>query len=531
MARDFRAGYSMQMQPSISLIADMVRYHASVRPGSIATVFGGRETTFGELDRRASQVANGLASEGLKQEARVAVLDKNSDLFFEIMFGAAKARDVLVAVNWRLSPGEAAYVIRDAAAEILFVGQEFIPAIRQVLGELGGVRKIIALSGDHQDWESYESWRNRQTAAEPVIRIAGDDVVLQMYTSGTTGHPKGALLTNDNILELIPIFVREWSRWSDEDVNLVCMPVYHIGGSGYACSGFYVGARTIILREVAPDGILRAIEEHRVTRSFFVPAVLLFMLEAAGINETDFSSLHLIVYGASPIPIDLLTRAMNTFKCRFAQVYGMTETSGAVTWLPPEDHVPGSARMRSCGKPHNAVEIRIVDSLGRDVPTGEVGEVICRSSQVMKGYWNLPGETAAAVRDGWFHSGDAGYLDEDGYLYIHDRIKDMIISGGENIYPAEVESVLFSHPAVADVAVIGVPDERWGESVKAIVVKTAGAEATGDELIEFARERIAHYKAPKTIDFVDALPRNPSGKILKRQLRSRYWEGRERQVG
>jgi acyl-CoA synthetase (AMP-forming)/AMP-acid ligase II len=249
------------------------------------------------------------------------------------------------------------------------------------------------------------------------------------------------------------------------------------------------------------------------------------------VQDTDFSNLKLIIYGASPIPLDLLRRSMETFKCGFAQTYGLTETSGGITWLPPEDHDPnGNERMRSCGKPHSLAEIRVVDATGRVLPVGEVGEIICRSPQNMKGYWNLPDATASTVRGEWLHTGDAGYLDADGYIYIHDRVKDLIVSGGENIYPAEVESVLFGHPAIADVAVIGVPDDTWGEAVKAVVVKKDGAEVTAEEIVSFARERMAHFKAPRSVDFVAALPRNPSGKILKRELRAPYWEGRGRQV-
>jgi len=244
-----------------------------------------------------------------------------------------------------------------------------------------------------------------------------------------------------------------------------------------------------------------------------------------------FSALELIAYGASPAPIELLRNALKVFGCGFAQVYGLTETTGAITYLPPEDHQADAVeRLKSCGKPMTGVEVRIVDAGGREVATGEVGEVICRTPQIMLGYWNLPDASRLAIRDGWFHTGDAGYMDRDGYIYIYDRVKDMIVSGGENIYPAEVESALFGHPAVADVAVIGVPDDKWGEQVKAIVVPKPGASVTDREIIDFARERIAHYKAPRSVDFVEALPRNPSGKILKRELRKPYWADRDRQV-
>jgi len=309
------------------------------------------------------------------------------------------------------------------------------------------------------------------------------------------------------------------------------MPLFHIAGSGWGLVGFYVGAKTIVMRDIVPPQILEAIPKYRITKALFVPAVLLFLLQTPGVQETDFSSLDLITYGASPIPLDLLRNALATFKCGFGQLYGLTETTGAITYLAPEDHDPnGTPRMRSCGKPLSTTEIKVVDPEGNALPAGEVGEIIVCSPQIMKGYWHLPEDTAQAIRGDWFYTGDAGYFDEDGYLYIHDRVKDMIVSGGENVYPAEVESALFGHPAVADVAVIGVPDDRWGEAVKAIVVPRPGTNPTANELISFAREQIAGYKVPKSVDFAEALPRNPSGKILKRELRDPYWEGRERRV-
>ncbi|MEJ5221964.1 MAG: fatty acid--CoA ligase [Tepidiforma sp.] len=516
----------------IASFADITRVHAAERPNAVALVYQDRETTYRELDERASRVANGLIAAGLQPQARIAYLDKNSDRFFEVLFGAAKANDVMVAVNWRLAPPEVAYVINDAMAEVVFVGQDFFPVIEKVLPELRTVKKVIAIDAPHDGWDYYPDWRDAQPAEDPRVPVAEDDVAIQMYTSGTTGHPKGAQLTNGNFFALLPGATREWGpRWSTDDVNLVCMPLFHIAGSGWGIVGLYAGAKDIILRDVIPPEILKVIPQYGVTRALFVPAVLLFLLQTPGVQETDFSTLKFIAYGASPIPLDLLRNSIATFKCDFAQLYGLTETTGAVTYLPPEDHDPnGNRRMRSCGRPIAGVEIRVVDAEGNDVPVGQVGEIICRTKQVMKGYWNLPEETAKSIRDGWFYTGDAGYLDEDGYLYIHDRVKDMIVSGGENVYPAEVESALFGHPAVADVAVIGVPDEKWGEAVKAIVVKKPGAEVTPEELIAFARERIAGYKVPKSIDFAEALPRNPSGKILKRELRAPYWQGRERQV-
>ncbi|HET9529811.1 MAG TPA: fatty acid--CoA ligase [Blastocatellia bacterium] len=521
----------MSDEVSLRLVADIARHQSATRPRAVAMVFNERATTYGELDRLSNQTASGLIAEGLSPQTRIAVLDKNSDSFFEILFGAAKSNNVMVAINWRLAAPEISYIINDAMAEVLFVGEEYFGTIEKLLGDLKTVKKIIALNGSHEEWESYQAWRDRQSETDPDVSNDPSDVVLQMYTSGTTGHPKGAQLTNSNLLTIVPVLTREFARWDESDVSLVCMPLFHIGGSGYALMGFYSGARNIILRETVPAAILQAVSRHRVTKAFLVPALLLFLLQTPGVQDTDFSSLNLIIYGASPIPLDLLRRSMETFKCGFAQTYGLTETSGGITWLPPEDHDPnGNERMRSCGKPHSLAEIRVVDATGRVLPVGEVGEIICRSPQNMKGYWNLPDATASTVRGEWLHTGDAGYLDADGYIYIHDRVKDLIVSGGENIYPAEVESVLFGHPAIADVAVIGVPDDTWGEAVKAVVVKKPGAEVTAEEIMSFARERIAHFKAPRSVDFVAALPRNPSGKILKRELRAPFWEGRERQV-
>jgi long-chain acyl-CoA synthetase len=291
----------------------------------------------------------------------------------------------------------------------------------------------------------------------------------------------------------------------------------------------------VILRDVDPAELLRLIEAEGITHMFVVPAVLMVLLMTPGIDTTDLSSLETIFYGASPIAEDLLVKCMERFGCDFAQVYGMTETTGAITRLEPADHDPTGPRqhlLRSAGKPLPGVELRIIDpDTGSDAGVGEVGELWTRSGYNMAGYWEKPEETAATLLDdGWLRTGDAGYLDEEGYLYLHDRIKDMIVSGGENVYPAEVENVLVAHPALADAAVIGVPSEKWGETVKGIVVRAPGTEATPEEIIAFCRERLAHYKCPTSIDFTDVLPRNPSGKILKRELRAPYWEGRERNI-
>ena len=515
---------------AIRSVADMIRVRAAEHPEVDALLFNGVATSYGALDRRSNRVANALLALGLAPQTRVAHLDKSNDIFFDLMFGCAKANMVLVSVNWRLAPPEIAYIINDAEAEILFVGEEWFPVIEKIRDQLATVKTIVAFGARHPAWPEFGTWRDRQPDTDPMVPLAADDVAIQLYTSGTTGLPKGAQLTNDNLAHMMPLWVRTWMM-APGARNIVVLPVFHIGGAGWGMAGVYGGCTNVIHREFNPVEVLRSIERDRIRVMLLVPAMILFLVQAPQIHETDLSSLKLIVYGAAPIPADLLRKALDIFPCGFQQVYGATETTGAITLLPPEEHDPNDPqKLLSCGYLQEGVELKIVDENDREVPTGTVGEIVVGGKQVMKGYWKLPEATARAFRNGLYHTGDAGYLDAKGYLYIYDRVKDMIVSGGENIYPAEVESALFGHPAIADVAVIGVPDERWGEAVKAVVVTKPGAETTPAALIAWARERIAGYKLPKSIDFVDSLPRNPTGKILKRELRAPYWQGKERQV-
>jgi long-chain acyl-CoA synthetase len=514
-------------------LAGIVRRHAAERGGKTAITGGNRVLTYAELHARSSQVARGLQREGVRAQERVALLDKNGPEYFEVLFGGAKLDAVNVAVNWRLQPREMAYIVNDAAARVLFVGEAFAAHLDAMEAELTTVEKIIVL-GDHPRHERYAAWLARQEAADPAVASAPDEVAMQLYTSGTTGLPKGAMITNANLSCLLSHTTARWG-FSADSVNLVAMPLFHIGGSGWALVGMFNGCHSVLMREVNPAEILAAIPRHRVTHAFFVPALLQFLLMTPGCAETDVSALRLIVYGASPIAEDVLVRALRAFRCDFMQVYGMTETTGAITELEPGDHDPGgphAGRLRSCGRPYPWVDTRIVDvDTGQDVPAGRVGELWTRSPQNMKGYWRMPEETARTITpDGWLRTGDVGYVDEAGFLYLYDRVKDMIISGGENVYPAEVENALMSHPAITDVAVIGVPDATWGETVKAIVVRRAGAEASEAEIVAFARERLAHYKCPTSVDFAESLPRNPSGKIPKKDLREPYWKGLERRI-
>ena len=514
-------------------IASIVRDNLAKQPNAISLVLGEKTLTWAQLNSRAAQVAQGLRRAGVKSQDRVAFLDKNGIEHFEVFYGCAMLNAVSVDVNWRLAAPEVAFIVNDSEAEVFIVGQEFVPVLDAIINDLTKVKTVIVIGG-HPSHNDYEQWVSAQSAVDPKVASKPSDIAFQLYSSGTTGRPKGVMLTNDNFFALLPAARDVWGM-SEKTVNLVAMPLFHIGGGGWATAGQFAGARSIIMRDIDPAAMLTLIEKQRITHAFAVPALLQFALMMPNIGTTDFSSLELIAYGASPISEAVLEGAIKAFKCPFMQVYGLTETTGVVTVLGPEDHDLSSAnkgRLRSCGKPFTGIELRIVDSdTAKDIPVGEVGEIWIRSRQVMKGYWNMPEETAKSIVKGrWFRSGDAGYFDSDGYVYIFDRVKDMIVSGGENVYPAEVENALMAHPAIADVAVIGVPDEKWGEVPMALVVRKPETTVTEQEIISFARERLAGFKTPKSVGWIDALPRNPSGKILKKVLREPYWVGHTRRV-
>jgi long-chain acyl-CoA synthetase len=522
-------------------VPGLIRHLARVQPGQEMLAEGETRRTWSEQYQRAARVAQACRRDGIGVGDRVAFLDRNGLPYFDVLFGGALIGAVNVAVNWRLAPNEMAAIIDDAAARILVVHGDYLGALAQMESGLPAVAHIVVVSGDGSAGGcsdpravSFDDWIEGCPPDDPGHIGLADDISMQLYTSGTTGLPKGVMLTNGNLSTAISEAGETFSI-SDDTVSLVAMPLFHIGGSGWALCAMSRGGRSVILRDVDPTLLLSLVETERITETFVVPAVLMLLLATPALAATDLTSLRLIFYGASPISEDVLVRCMAAFGCGFCQVYGMTETTGAITALRFEDHDPDGPRrglLRSAGQPHASVEIRVVDpDSGKDAALGDVGEVWTRSPYNMAGYWGKPEETAATVNgEGWLHTGDAGYRDADGYLYLHDRMKDMIVSGGENIYPAEVENVLLSHASVADDAVIGVPDEKWGETVKAIVVLAPGCPLDATDIMEHCRGNLAHYKCPTSVEATDALPRNPSGKILKRELRAPYWAGRDRSI-
>jgi acyl-CoA synthetase (AMP-forming)/AMP-acid ligase II len=522
---------------AITTLDDIPRLHARERGLKTALVFEGRKTTFAQFERHVASTAAALRGIGVQPGTRVAYLGKNSDHYLELLFACLRIGAIMTPINWRLATPEVAYIVSDARAPILFLGPEFCASAAPLTRDCTLLKHVIAMEfGGPTQWPTYAAWRNASSnVLAPMHTPKPSDIAVQLYTSGTTGRPKGAMLTHDNFVAMRRLSQQAdvpWSRWTDDDIALQAMPVAHIGGTGFGIWALFYGVTTFIAREFDPLNVLDFIDHDRVSKLFLVPAAMQFIVRQPRARQIDYSRLGTVMYGASPIPPVLLAECIEVFKCGFVQMYGMTETTGTVVALAPEDHdLTRPELLRAAGRPLPGVELAILDANGRHLPTGAIGEIAIRSPATMAGYWNLPDATKAAI-DGerWLRSGDAGYIDANGYLFVHDRIKDMIVSGAENVYPAEVENAIFGHPAVAEVAVIGVPSDKWGEEVKAIVVAKPDMAADAQSIIDWTRERVAGFKTPKSVDFVAALPRNAAGKILRRALREPYWRGRERRV-
>ena len=496
--------------------AQMLRQLAQDRPSAPALTFEGETWTFAQLHERSSQTANALQAAGVGVGDRVALLTKNCAECFELMFACNKIGAILTGLNWRLAPLEIQAIVADAQPMVIITSPGEAHLLNGAAKQLPGVQKVLTLG------DEYQAWRGSAGLADPGHAGAPDEVALLLYTSGTTGLPKGVMLTNQG-MSFTQRLGALWGMGPD-CVNLVAMRMFHIGGCGYGTSAMTVGGHTILMREVNTSKMVELIAQHRVTHTFLVPTVVQSLLDVPGVKQADLSSFKWLMYGAAPMGDVLLRRAMDMLRCEFIQAYGMTETSGSVVLLPPSDHEPEGPRaklLHSVGRAVDWVQLRVVNpTTQQDVPTGEVGEIWIQSEMLMSGYWRKPAETAETIQaGGWLRTGDAAYLDDEGYIYLFDRYKDLIISGGENIYPAEVENVLNGHAAVKEVAVLGVPHEKWGETPRAVVVLRPGMSASPAELIAFTRERLAHYKCPSSVVFAEVLPRNASGKLLKRELR------------
>jgi long-chain acyl-CoA synthetase len=493
---------------SLFTLDGLVKRLAAACPTAPCLSYANETITYETLQRRAGQVAMRLADHGVASGDRVAIIARNSPAFFELLLGCAQVGAIFVPVNWRLAPREVNAILADASPRVLFVGATEVGLLPD---ENFNFTRIGIDS-------CYPAWRDSATFESFPSAATSDRVLALLYTSGTTGVPKGVMITHEN-LSFTERMAREVWSFTAASVNLVAMPLFHIGGLGYGLMAMTQGGHTVLMQTPDPSAVLASIRQYRATHGFFVPTVLRMLIDAAGSDRQGLDSLQRIVYGGAPITQTLLREAIEVFGCGFSHAYGLTETVGTVITLPPQDH--RAELLQSCGRPVPWVEVRIKDPRqSTDAPPGEVGELLIRSQIVSPGYWNKPSETAESRdTDGWLHTGDAAIQDADGFVYICDRYKDMIVTGGENVFSAEVENVLAQHPAVAEVAVIAAPHPRWGETVKAVIVPKPDVAIDPIEVIDFARRQLARYKCPTLVDVLEALPKNASGKVLKHLLR------------
>lgn len=512
-------------------VADVVRVRAAKDPERLAVSSEDKALDWTELYRNARRVADGLQRSGIRPQERVSFIDRNCIEYFEFIFGCALLNVIPVPINWRLSAAEILETLRDAGSRLLIVGEEFHPTIASIEANLPAV-EMIAI-GDHGRWRGYLDWCGTGDPADPMVHPKPDDVAIHFYSSGTTGRPKGILWSAANAEFLL----RDTSRYYGivrDDVSLLTMPLFHSGGTGWSLCGMINGCKSVTVRQFEARSVLDTIAREGVTVSMFVPAMLAAICAVPGARDKT-ASVRQINYTGSPITEKNLLESMAVFDAAFIQNYGLAETTGGFAQLDPEDHDPNGPRaalLRSVGKAYPGIELKVVDpETGEEQAPGAFGELWTRSGQNMLGYYNMPEATARTITaDGWLKTGDGGYIDAEGYIFLTDRLKDVIISGGENVYPTEVENVLASHPAVAEVAVIGVPSERWGETVKAIVALKPGQQATAEDLIGYSATLLAGYKRPTSVDFLPALPRNPTGKLLKAVLREPYWQAMQRRI-
>ena len=501
-------------------------------PHKIATVDQGCEQSYELLHRRVARLAGALAARGVRQGDRVAMLAHNSARYVEFFLAAWWLGAAANPVNTSWSVAEIAYALKDCDCGVLLVDDQFLPLLAEIRARVDGLRLAIH-GGELPTPEGVLRYEDILAAAEPVAdgRHGGDQLAAILYTGGTTGFPKGVMLSHANFWASSMARMAELPN-SPDGVSLIVTPMFHVAGLGRLINMLVVGGTCVTQAQFRPDTVLRAIEAHQVTDVVLVPSMIQMLIDDPLFSSDGIRSLQRIVYGAAPIAPMLLERMLDRMPgVEFMHTYGMTETAASVSINPHFNHGAAgraSGRVRSAGRCGFGAEIRIVDSAGQELPRGTVGEIAVRGPMVMQGYWKKPAETAAALRDGWLYTGDGAYMDEDGYFFVVERIKDMIISGGENVYSAEVENVIIQHPAVAACAVIGVPHLTWGEAVHAVVVARPGMNVDVTELLAHCRSQLAGYKCPKSVDIRASLPMSAAGKVLKQDLRQPFWQGQSR---
>jgi long-chain acyl-CoA synthetase len=510
-----------------------VRYY----PDRTAAVCGSTRLSYRGLAERVRRLCHGLQGLGIRKGDRLAILMYNCHRYFELYYATPEMGALAVPLNIRLSASEIAYILKDSGSNTLFVGPEFLPLLAEIRDQLPDLRHCV-FTGDEAPPEGFVGYERLLDGARADISPASvgpDDLAALFYTSGTTGHPKGVMLSHANLLANA-YHVLAGLDWLDGEVYLHACPMFHIADGPTSHFITWLGGTHIIIPGFKPDLALEVMEREGVSATLLIPTMINFLIHHPDVGKRDLRTLRRIAYGGAPMPAELARQAMQTLACDFIHLYGLTEAAPLLTFLPPQEHVAEGPpaklrRLLSCGRAILGTRVRVVNGGGLEVQPGEVGEIIAKGPNIMAGYWNKPEETAAALRDGWLYTGDLATVDAEGFIYIVDRKKDMIITGGENVFSTEVENALYTHPAILEAAVVGVPDATWGEAIKAIVVLKPGLQATPADIIEHCRSGMAHFKVPRSVDFVDgALPKSGSGKILKRELREKYWVGQERRV-
>ena len=520
---------------NIGTWADIIYRNALLYPNQEAFVYGATRITFSEFNTRVNKLVHALQERGVRKGDVLGILSWNCLEYADVYGAAMKGGFIASPFNPRLQANELEYIINYSEADTLFVGPELLEMANSLRTRLPKVRNFISLESSAPGMMAHQDLLASHRGQEPDVQVDEDDPVGIIYTSGTTGVPRGALYTHRRFIEDSKTLVIDMSL-QPGDRRVLITPLFHIAGNTHFRSSLYSGGCNIILKFFDPAATLQILQDERATHMDIVPTHLVAMLSLPDINKYDISSLKCLWYGASPMPLEVLKKGMKVFGPIIAQGYGQSESGPAISHLSKEDHnvldrpEAEQKKLMSAGRPDIGVQVRIMDNGGNDVLPGEVGEIAARSKHVMVEYWHKPDETGGTIINGWVHTGDMGYYDDEGYIYIVDRKKDMIVSGGENIYPREIEEILYRHPMVLEVAVIGIPDPYWVERVHAVVVTKKGTSTTAEELIAFCKKHMASYKAPKSVEFVESLPKNPAGKILKRELREKYWEGRVRKV-
>ncbi len=519
----------------LGTFADLIVRNALFYPNREAFIYQDKMVTFKEYNNRVNSLIHALHDRGVKKQDVIGVLSWNC-LEYQDVFGAAEKGGFAISpFNPRLSFNELEYLINDSQANTLFVGPELVDMVEKLRGRITNVKNFVSFESPVLGMRYHADLLKSYPFTEPEVTSDEDDLVYMFYTSGTTGAPRGAIYNHKRQFENFMLYLIELAILPG-DRQLMVMPMFHTGGATWCRAYFGRGCLNVILKSFDARETLQAIQDFKITDIHIVPTHLAVMLDLPDFKKYDISSMKRMFYAASPMPLELLRKALEVWGPIFVQAFGQTESGPIVSWLHGRDHdvldkpPEIQAKLSSCGQPALTCHVRIVDEKGNDLPPGEVGEIIVKSRHNMLEYWNKPEYTAETLVDGWLHTGDMGRYDEQGYIYIVDRKKDMIISGGENIYPREVEEVLYRHPAILECTVIGIPDPRWVESVHAIVSFKKGMSVTPEELIAFCKEQIARYKAPKSVEIVDELPKSSAGKILKRQLREKFWVARDRQV-